>query len=425
MASMDNDWKQKMLVALGYQNPKIVNGKPQGTIFGADMVTATENPAISSKWDMGIPLKALETDITGSAYVQCTLTEETIEIGSGTDANAEIKLWSTQRIRYEPGAPLYEKFTLALPELADSNGDYTVAAGLYDTDNGLLWAQRRVSDVIEYGLIVVRDAVETFFPANGDDFPEGQDPNNLNIYRIDSGYLGIAPTRVYVYNTTKKIWILIHEQIYEQRITNVKTPDLPIGTFVRNEGNTTDIKILNGSIQAGTINGRQEEDPSARTKTYRLTQTIPTSPVDELIVAFQSPITVTMYDKLDVTAVPRTRVYTSTIASKLVDVQGVLEGQNKIGTVDLYLISNDDVTSGTFTPIELGYSTLQVSDDAVVDLTNAELLESFPFGSVTNIDLIRIDTLDLLFPGQTAVFVVNSASVSFDITWKIKYQDRF
>jgi hypothetical protein len=425
MSSVDNDWKQKMLIALGYQNPKMVNGKPQGTVFGVDMVVGNEHAAVATKWDMGIPLKAFQFDITGTAYLQCTTTEETIEFGTGTDSDGEIKVWSTQRIRYEPGTPLFQKFTAAFPKLADSNGDYTCAIGLYDTDNGYLYGQRRRNGVLEYGFIVVRDSVEEWYPANGVDYPIDHDPNNLLIYRIDAGYLGIAPTNVYVSDSTKEIWRRIHRQTYPQRITSIKTPDLPIGAFIRNEGNTLDIKVLNGSVQGGTINGKQDNDPSARTKTYRLTQTIPSSAVDEPIVAFSNPITVDMYDRIDISGIPRTRLYTNTIASQLLQIQGVFDGQNKSGTVDLYAVPVADVISGTFTPVDLGYSILQVSSDPVIDLTDAELLESFSFGSVADIPLTMVETLDLLFPGQVAVFVVTSSSVSFDVTWTIKYQDRF
>lgn len=405
--------------------PSLINGKPQGTVFGIDMVTAKENPAISSKWDMGIPLKLLEIDITGSAYIQCTLTEETLEIGTGTDADAEIKVWSIQRIRYEPGAPLYEKFTAAFPKLADSNGDYIAAVGLYDGVNGYMIAQRRRSGVLEYGFLVFRDAVYEWFDWNGSDFPEGMDLNDLNIFRLDGGYLGSAPTNVYTVNVDDEIFTRIHRQVYKQRITSVKTPDLPLGAFIKNEGNTLDIKILNGSIQGGTINGLQEGDPAARAKTYRLTKTIPTSAVDELIVSFKNELIVEMYDRLDSTGIPRIRDYFNTISSKLFEVSGVLDGQNKRGSIDLYATDIGDITSGTYTPVDLGFSVLEVSDDAVVDLTNAELLESFQFGANTGVPPKLIETLDLLFPGKVAVFVVNSTSVTFDITWKIKYQDRF
>lgn len=426
-ANGDNEYIIKPLEFLtGSTNkPSIINGKPQGTVFGVDIVAAHRAVAVSTKWDLGIPLKSLNYEINGSAYLQCTLTEETAELGTGTDADAEIKIWSDKMVRYGPGNPLFLNYTLAMPKKEDSNGDYTVAFGFYDTFNGLLHAQRRRDNLLEYGFILVRDAVEEWFPLNGVDFPVESDTNDLNIFYMDGGYLGVAPTNIYLSDADYEIFKRLHRQLYKQRITNVKTPDLPIGGFVRNEGNTMDIKILNGSVSAGTINGNQEQDPSLRTKTYSITKTIPTNSVNVSLVSFLNPNQVDMYDRIDATLVPRIRDYTNTISSKLVEVEGRLDGQNKSGVVDLYLTKEDDIISGLFTPVDLGFSVLKVSDNAVVDLGNSELLESFTFGSAVDILPKLITTLDLLGPGKVATFVVTSASVSFDIRWKIVYQDRF
>lgn len=406
------------------QGTSYINGKPQGTVFGVDIVVAHRATAVAAKWDMGIPIKALNFEFVGSGYAQCTLSEETIEIGTGTDANAEVKIWSKKRVRYSPGNPLFLDYTLAFPKLEDSNGNYTIGFGFYDKDNALLQGQRRVDGVIEWGFIVVRDGIEQWYPQNGIEFPDYADRNDLNIYYMDGGYLGVAPSNLYL-SDINEVFKRLHRQLYQQRITNVKTPDLPVGGFLRNEGNTLDIKVLNGSVAGGTINGFQEEDPVARTKTYSVTRTIPTSAADSLVVSFLNPTSVDMFDRIDGTLIPRTRVYTNTISSKLVEIQGVLTGQNKSGVINLYVTDEANITSGTYTPVDLGYSVLEVSTDAVVNLVNAELLEQFPFGSTSNISPKVIDALDLLEPGNVAVFVITSASTSFELLWKIIYADRF
>ena len=108
----------------------LVNGKPQGTVFGSDMVVSSERPELSGKWDLGINLSGSKVQINGSGYAEVEAGESLLKVHTGTDADGSIILTSKKRLRYEPGTPIFAKFTTNFPELADANGDYTVGIGL-------------------------------------------------------------------------------------------------------------------------------------------------------------------------------------------------------------------------------------------------------------------------------------------------------
>lgn len=399
----------------------LVNGKPAGTVFGADYVVATEKAELAVKWEEGIPLKSIVTDLQNGANLRVTTGESTVELNTSTAANGFGFIYSVKRIRYEPGVPGYMKFTLAFnPD--DHNGDYESAFGLICPECGYGIAKLVENGEIKYRFLLRVKGQGKYFKFNANDFPEHIDPMNLNIYRIDYGFLGIDSTRLWLRDVKNTKWIKLHEQTYEQRTTSILTPNLPVAAFVKNNGNTTNVQLLNGSIQAGNIDGRSGVDPSARAKAYKFSGSV-TGAVEGLVFAFRNDATVEMYDSIDSTGATTTRIFPNTIASKLKKVKGTADGAQNVD-VALYITSIDDIISGTFTPIELGYSVLDVSEDAVVDLTNAELIDDFPLAKVDSFRETVIAEVNLLLPGQVAVFVYTTQAGT-DLTWFISFEDLF
>jgi len=399
-----------------------INGKPQGTVFGADIVATQEKASISGKWDIGVNLVGSDAVITSTGYVKVKDDESLLVFGAGTASDGAIMYSSLRRIRYEPGTPIYAKFTTAFPELSESNGDYIVGLGLIEGfeagDNGISIYQRRVDNSLEYGIVVMRNGLTNYFPYNGELPPN---PENLNIYRIEWGYLGIAPFNIYWRDTENEKWVRFHRQVFSQKVTSVTKPDLPVGAFAINQGNTTDIKITNGSFEAGTIGSGETADTGARKKKKKKTF-VGTSGTDNLIFAFRNPEDVTMYDGIDISGTPTTRVFRNSIASQLLEVGlGVLDN-NKIVDIEVVIVNSEDLGAATWTPAELGYSVLEISED--VAPIAGRTIEIFTRGKDES-DEKHILTLDLLLPGQTALFVYTTASVDFDFASFIKFQDLF
>lgn len=401
---------------LSGESPNLINGKPQGTVFGTDAVVSMEKAQVSGKWDMGIELRGADLAITTTGYVKVTDDESTLEAGTGVSPTGAVKIQTQKRIRYEPGTPIFGKFTAAFPPLSASNGDYTVGIGLGDGSDGIYLAQRRRLGALEYGFILMRGGDETFIPLNGTLPPE---PTDLNIYRIDAGYLGIAPTNIYWVDTVAEVFKRAHRQVYNQRITSVKKPDLPAAIFVRNEGNTQNITLLNGSFEAGTVNGGAGFDPSVRKFSYERSFSAAAG-TNVLIFAFKNPATSDMYGYVDGALTPTLRTFINSIASQLLEVSIEGTGNNKIVSPSLYALPAGGITGGAFNRVDLGNSVLEVSTNATFTLANARKLDNFVLNTPKT-----VQGLELLFPGEDAVFIYTTQSVTFDMRAFIKYQDLF
>jgi hypothetical protein len=401
----------------------LINGKPSGTSFGADFVVATEKAELAAKWEQGIPLKSITLDLQLTSRLLVTPDEVTLQLETGTDPAAFGYVYSNQRIRYEPGVPGYMKFTFAA-DPDNHNGDYDSAFGLIGPNSGYAIANRVVGGVSKLQFLLRNKGVDTYFDLNGDPFPEDQDVTNLNIYRIDYGFLGIDTTRLFVRDIANKKWVLLHEQAYPQRTTSINTPNLPVGALVRNNGNTANVMILNGSVQAGNIDGRLSTDPSARQKSYELTKSVGGA-TDGTVFGFRNDTTMEGYDSIDSAGATTTRIFPNTIASLLKKIKGTTDGAQNV-VVSLYLTTIDNIISGTFTPVELGYSVLDVSEDVIVDLNapETELLDSFPLTKVDSYRETVIAENNLLRPGQIAIFVYTTQAGT-DLTWFISFEDLF
>ena len=404
-----------------YQNesPSYINGKQQGTVFGADAVVANEVPVEASKFNMGIPIKGLEARFVGNAYVECG-SNNTLDLHSGTDANASVEVNSLQRIRYEAGSPGYKKITIGFVDPADTNGDLDCAFGLWDGDDGYIFKEEiRNGEATYYFDVYKSGVIDKHNSINGvQDF----DFYVLSIYRIVYGYLGVAPTEIYRMNTLKRVFEEVHRQLYSQRETSLDVPELPIGGYIKNLGNTNDVMISTGSIQVGIIDGAtsRKGDPNSRVKAAETAITVVSGTTS--VWAFQNPENVDMYDRLDISGIPRIKSYKNVVSSDLLSV-GYAVDTNKIVVLKIYITPIANVT-GTFTSVDLGWSVLSVSDNpVVVDRSDLELIRVASLGRL-NSDEIEVIRETLLMPGFTAVFETETTGAG-ELDLNIIYQDLF
>ena len=398
-----------------------INGKTSGTSFGVDFTVATEKPDSAGKWDQGINFNAIVTDIQNGGYFKITPTESTIEVATGSLANGSCFARSKKQLRYQPGIPAYGKFTAAFPSDVGVTGDYIVGIGMLNVNCGYAMVKKRISGVSKYQFLLRRKTVDIFYDLDGDDM-SAINFENLNIFRIDYGYLGVDSTKLRVRDEENNKWLMVHKQVYNQRITNIETPNLSCGAFAKNLGNTTDIKIINGSFQFGTVDGGSNIDPSGRSNSQGIIKTGAIAGTRLMIYAFKNPTTVTMYDSVNSAGTKTTRVFTNDIASKLQEVKFSTDGTKPVN-IELLITDIANITSGTFNTVESGVSVLDVSIDAVINFTGAKVLDAYPLQKIDSIDALIVQDY-LLFPGQVAAFVYTTTNTT-DLQAFIKYNDLF
>lgn len=401
-----------------YYRETYVNGKQSGTVFGIDYIVGQEKTAMSGKGDLGIPIYNFYINYVGDSYLKITDNESTFELGSGTGVNSEIIAWTKKAVRYEPGKQMFIKFTAAFPKLEDSNGDYTIGIGFLSPSDGLALVQRRRNNQLEYGLIVRKDSVDEFFPLDNAEYVE--DFNILNIFYIKAGYLGVADTDIFL---SDDIFYRLMRKKYVQRTTSVKVSNLNFGAFIKNEGNTNNIKLLNGSYEGGTINGGQVEDTNVVIRTFERSQ-LATSGTNQLIFAFKNPKTTEKINYVDNVPTKTYRVFHNQVASRLLQVDFTAAESNKTTNIDLYIADEDAILTGTFNYVDKDASVILASTDATFDLTNALKIEKFRIVKDSGTGMLDIVANDLLLPKQVAIFVYSTTSVNFTLESYIKYQDR-
>lgn len=416
------NWANELM--LERYGSSLINGKSQGTVFGVDMVVGQEKTAIAGKGDLGLNLTGLVREIIGTGRLSITPNETTIEVSGGTSPNGAMKAYTIARVRYEAGKPYYMKFTIAFPDPAQTNGDRTDRIGFVGKKNGLLLTQKIRGGVPSYYFTVFRDGVLTDYPL---DNPQVVDNwYNLNVIYMRGGYLGVAPTEIFLSDEDvqgNQLFYKMHKQKYNQKITSTKTPNMEIGGWSINEGDTSDVPMLVGSYEAGTINGGQKDDPNIVVRTYERTYTAGAG-VDQLIFAFKNPMTTTKVRSVSSGGMV-TAVFDNTIDSQLLEVNFSAEGSNKDTDIDLYIMPEADFTGGSWSQVDMIASVIEVSIVGTWSLANAIKLEKFTVLKDSGTGTLRIGETDLLPPGFVAIFVRTSLSVSHSFNGYIKFADRY
>lgn len=297
-----------------------------------------------------------------------------------------------------PGNEAYAFFTAMFS--APKANSYQ-RAGVFDSKNGFFVGYEgtdfkitRRRNQIDYSQII---DVTKVFPL------EAFDPTKGNIYKISFGYLGFAPINFEIIDSSGE-WISIGKIEYPNAYTetSIASTNLPMRGEVGNTGNNTDIVIKSGSITAGIIDGG-DDDPSARSYTYsKGTTTIAAG--DNMLIAFRN---------------------ITTFAGRT----------NRVKAVSQLLTSATEGTKPVrwkifFNPTFTNTPTwTAINSDSIIEYsTNATI--TFGTGEVgvewnmSKSDSFFKDVESLnghIYPGETAVVVVNSAGSSdteFSIRWK-------
>lgn len=151
---------------------------------------------------------------------------------SGVAANDEATISSLYSIAYRPGHSGFIDFTAAAE--TNGGGDGKVWIGGYDTSyqNGFVLELNYTSSVASMNFGFLKNGVETGSNFSGGfdsvTIPSGLNVDELTIYRIAFGYLGVANPVLFCKIAGK--WVLLHEVQTEGQAltTHVSTPVFPI-----------------------------------------------------------------------------------------------------------------------------------------------------------------------------------------------------
>jgi hypothetical protein len=440
---------ESLLTAVGgffvlEQGVGTINGQIPGTFFGDDFSVTNRIAKIAAKWSQGLPTNTIAGTFVNGGYWRVEDDENDANYHDGcavfaTSTNPAGKMFVTtiRKNRYQPGHLSYYGYTAGW-NIEGANGDFIALVGAflrgskeqgkYDLiKDAMCWGIVRESGVTKYVFRLYKNYVLTVNEEIKGVIDE-IDTANLNIFEHQVGYYGIHPSIIWYFNQAEKKHQLLHYRTFEQKLTSVSDPNMALGAYVENKGNTTDIKICSGSAEFGNYITRQTVgDASARPLPVQISiASIAVDPDDTdgsgFVVAFRVADMANMVKQIDQTGLTLAE-FQNTIANQLLNVNAI-GSANKVLTLNLYFVPSEDVTA-TFTAVNEPFNVLERADTATIDFTNAVRIASFIIN--TRIDKDVRDFEFLLENGSVAVLTLTSSqpATATDIEILLSTQDLF
>ena len=229
------------------------------SIFG-DQITAGRTPDILVQFQYGISNNDVSSTLSGTGAATNGNATATLSTGSGV---GEATLVSKDIIRYQPGFDCYCYFTAAFSATTDA--DTYQRIGPHDDANGFA-----------VGQIGGKFALIRFHEGEADDviYPDLSkftwsefDPTMMNIYRVNFGWLGVAPDIFEVYAGVNLGWKTLgyFEVLNVQVGPSIVQPVQPISAEVYRGSGAGAVTLASCSWSAGRIGmGFNTELPSNR-----------------------------------------------------------------------------------------------------------------------------------------------------------------
>lgn len=419
-----------------------INGRNTGTLFGDDIRTTSKKPVVAGMWSHGLPLNGLNITINGSGkwYIPEDSNASGFPDGisifeTGTDSDGKIFITSVEN-RYEPGSLSYFVFTMASNNIDSSNGNFVLLFGAMSRGVNTEGNYDQIKEGQVIGFIrdngtfkhVLRVYKNFQFQEQEVDYEIGS-LEYLKILRLEVGYLGIHPFLNYKVNFDNLQDELIHSYLFKQGVTSVANPNLSLGVYIENQGNTANLQISNGSLQFGNYSERPGADPSARDLIDSFESASIASGTDTVLAVYTLPELLTMYDSIDSTGIAgaTTRDFYNTIANKLNSIKATGTA-NKPIYVNVYIVPKSDVTA-TYTPLKPYVNALERATGAAitsVSLTNANKIGFLVLGVADKKDNEDVSSKEILLrSNQVGVITVSCSQSITDFTYTIFTSDLF
>lgn len=321
-----------------------------------------------------------------------------IVLSSGTNVAGVAAAETVDTLRYMPGNEAYSFFTAIFSE---PKANSFQRAGIYDSENGFFIGY----DGLDFKITRRREAVDYSQTIDVSKvLPlEAFDPTKGNVYKISFGYLGFATINFEIMRPGGE-WGLIGKIEYpnSNTVTSIASTNIPMRGEVGNSGNNTNIVLKSGSISAGIIDGG-EEDPSVRAYTYSR-GTVATAAGDTMLVAFRN-----------------TTTYAGILNRVKAAAQLITAATEGAKPVRWKIYFNPTFTNTPTWAAINSDSVMEYSTNATITFGTGELGVQWSMAKSDSF-FEDVESLGgLIYPGQTAVIVLNSAGSSeteFSIRWR-------
>lgn len=235
------------------------------TVFGEHTI-GWRNDDISVQFQYNIGSRDVSTSATGSALVLHSNGRAGASVGASA---GDCRITSVDSLRYRPGHEVTAHFTSVYVGMQAGVKQYH---GCLDTVDGFAFGSK---DGV-FGVWFVSSGVEVFTPQSAwlgdkldgtDEHEHVLDPTAMNLYRVQYGWLGIAPAVFSVYCGYRLGWRVVHyiDLTNTQSTPHIRNPALPLQLrTVRESGLGTSAVVYCSSMRAGVTSGEEENNASTR-----------------------------------------------------------------------------------------------------------------------------------------------------------------
>lgn len=263
------------------------------TSFGDRIVTGRIDD-ISIQFKFNLATEPLTSTVTGTGTT--TSADAMATLQSGATASSTAKLNSKNLIRYRSGHDGFAYFTTIWPN-PPTNANGYARIGPFDSLNGFWWGYKGTT----FGVGRRYEGVDIFTPMSSFnvDKLDGTGPHNfkilpdnVNLFGISWGWLGIAPIFYYVFAGLKRGWVLAHVDDLGNKSTTLSTfdPVQPITAEVANSAAAANVKMRTGSWNGGTTGWFESDSWTARYFQTQNTKTIGATKTS--LFGLQNPTTI-------------------------------------------------------------------------------------------------------------------------------------
>lgn len=229
--------------------------QPFMTVFG-DLPTVTRSADIMVKFEYNNATVDTTPTVSGTGSTGNASSLATVSTGVGVGL---ARLETVRSIRYRAGFAGYAMFTTAY---TTPEANTVQRHGPFGTDNGFWVGYNGTTFSVAYrkagsdNVVAVDMAELTWL-----------DTTKLNLYRVDFGFLGIAPITYWVHGGVNRGWIpmAVIDKTNTQVATHINQPMLPIRMEAqRTSGTGANLVVSTASWCGGTYGADNEDHVSAR-----------------------------------------------------------------------------------------------------------------------------------------------------------------
>lgn len=361
-----------------------VNGRIAGTFFGDDFTVVNRVTTSSAKWSQGLPAYGVDADFVGSG--KWYLSDDINDISfpdsvcifeSGNDANGKCFVTDKQSNRYQAGHTSYYGYTVAMSGFDTSNGNFVALFGAMSRGAKSQGRFNEIKDAICFGIVrnngttrkVIRVYKNFQLVLDKDIIFDDEKVKDLNIYEHQIGYYGVHPSLIWYFNQTTKAHELVDYTEFLGDTTSISDPNMSLGCYIENKGNTSNIQIRNGSIEYGNYTTKPVlGDTSSRNITDR-TQialiAVDSDPTDGsgLVCAYRVTDYFESVDSVSASGLTY-RHFMSRIENQLIEISAT-GSANKPVNLNIYFIPEEDITA-TFSDVQQYVSVLQKAEAVAI-----------------------------------------------------------